>query len=183
MTLEFFSPLLQLVIDFPAAEKHALRALAADAKRVREDPLESSARTFVERRSHSRMAQQALGRHHDQRLAPAAQRLAPQAVEVLGRGGRVDDLDVVLGGQTEEALQAGAGVLGALPFEAVRQQQDQAAQPAPLVLGAGDELVDDHLGGVDEVAELGLPQNQPVGAVQAVAVLEAEHASSESGLL
>ena len=67
-------------------------------------------------------------------------------------------------------------MLGPLAFEAVRQQQHEAAQPPPLLFGAGDELVDDHLGGVDEVAELRLPQHQPVRAVEAVAVLEAQHA-------
>ena len=51
----------------------------------------------------------------------------------------------------------------------------QAAAAAPLRLGRGDELVDDHLGAVGEVAELGLPHDQHVGLVERVAVVEAEH--------
>ena len=49
-----------------------------------------------------------------------------------------------------------ARVLGALAFEAVGEQQREAAL-APLVVGRDDELVDDDLRAVGEVAELGLP--------------------------
>ncbi len=122
------------------------------------------------------MAQQALGRHDDQRLAPGPQHLAAQQVEELRRRGRLHDLEVVLGGELQEALEAAAAVLRAHALEAVRQQQHQARQEPPLVLARGDELVDDHLRGVDEVAELRLPHDQRVGVVQAVAVLEAQHA-------
>src|SRR5690606_3256613 len=52
----------------------------------------------------------------------------------------------------------------------------EPAQAPPLVLRAGDELVDDDLGDVDEVAELRLPQDEPLRAIEAVAVLEAEDA-------
>ena len=92
-----------------------------------------------------------------------------------GRG-QVHHLEIVLGGHGQEALQARAGMLGTHALEAVGQQHDEAGQAAPLLLGAGDELIDDGLGHVDEVAELGLPDDQALGRVQAVAVLEAEHA-------
>src|SRR5438094_852844 len=62
-----------------------------------------------------------------------------------------------------------------LALESVGQEQHQPAQPAPFLLGVGDELVDDDLGGVDEVAELRLPQNEAVGAVEAIAIFETEH--------
>ena len=42
-------------------------------------------------------------------------RLAAQQVEVLGRGGRVGEPDVALGGELDEALDPGARVLGAAP--------------------------------------------------------------------
>jgi hypothetical protein len=45
--------------------------------------------------------------------------LAPQQVEVLGGGGRVGDPDVALGGELDEALDAGARVLGAGALVAV----------------------------------------------------------------
>ena len=46
---------------------------------------------------------------------------------------------------------------------------------APLGLAGADELVDDHLGAVGEVAELAFPDHQAVGVGGRVAVLEAEH--------
>ena len=122
------------------------------------------------------MAQHALGREDDERLAPGAQRLAAQQVEIL-RGGRgLADLDVVARGELQVALDAGAGVLRALAFVAVRQQQHEAAEQAPLVFAGGDELIDDDLRAVGEVAELRFPQHQGFRVVAAVAVLEAEHA-------
>jgi hypothetical protein len=69
------------------------------------------------------------------------------------------------GGEHEEALDPGRGVLRALPLVAVREQQDQPGGLPPLVLGGDDELVDDDLRAVDEVAELRLPQRQRVLAV------------------
>ena len=95
-------------------------------------------------------------------------------MEVLRRRRRVDDPLVVLRTQGEEALHARAGVLGALAFEPVGEEQPDAAGLAPLVLGGGDELVDDDLRGVDEVAELRFPQDECFRVLHRVAVLEAE---------
>ena len=54
---------------------------------------------------------------------------------------------------------------------------------APLVLRRRDELVDDDLRAVGEVAELRLPQDERLGPLDAVAVLEARApTNSESGL-
>ena len=78
-------------------------------------------RKIGERRGGRRMAQQALGRHDDQRLAPRSQHLPPQEVEELGRRRRIDHLHIVFGAELQEALEAGARVLGPLPFVAVRQ--------------------------------------------------------------
>ena len=76
--------------------------------------------------------------------------------------------------QRQEPLEARRGVLGALALVAVRQQQDQAGELAPLVLGRHQEVVDDDLGAVGEVAELGLPGHQGLGRLDRVAVLEAD---------
>ena len=46
---------------------------------------------------------------------------------------------------------------------------------SPLVFAGGDELVDDDLRAVGEVAELRFPEHERLGKVAAVAVLEAEH--------
>ena len=108
----------------------------------------------------ARVAQQALGRHDDQRLAPLPQHLPAQQVEVLRRRRRLDDLDVVLGAQLQEALDARARMLRPLPFVAVRQQHTRPLRALPLVLAGGDELVDDDLRAVGEVAELRLPERR-----------------------
>ena len=66
-------------------------------------------------------------------------------------------------------------MLGALALVAVGQEQGKAAGLAPLGLGGGQELVDDDLGAVGEVAELGLPQDQGPVIHHRVAELEAHH--------
>ena len=66
------------------------------------------------------------------------------------------------------------GVLRPRALVAVRQQQRQARRLAPLGQAGDDELVDDDLRAVDEVAELRLPEHERLGRLVAVAVLEAE---------
>ena len=55
---------------------------------------------------------------------------------------------------------------------AVREQHDQAGLPDPLGLTAADELVNDALSRVAEVAELRLPDDQRVRVRQRVAQLK-----------
>ena len=61
---------------------------------------------------------------------------------------------------------------GPCPSMPCGSKSTRPGQPVPLRLGRGEELVDEHLGPVHEVAELRLPDRQPLGHVQAVAVLE-----------
>ena len=141
---------------------------------------EAAAGQFGDGRDGFGMAQQALGRENDQRLAHAAPvraavHLAAQQVEILGRRGAVGHLHIVAGAQHQEALDARAGVLRPLAFEAVRQQQHQAAGLAPFGFGAGDELVDHDLRAVGEIAELRFPQHQRQRIGHAVAELETQH--------
>ena len=157
----------------PVADEEARGVLDLGLGHDRE---EARAREVGDGRERVGVAEHALRREDDQRLAPLAQRLAAQQVEVL-RGGRgLADLDVVAGGELQVALDAGAGVLGALAFVAVREQERDAAEQSPLVFGGGDELVDDDLRAVGEVAELRFPQDERFGVVAAVAVLEAQDA-------
>ena len=66
-------------------------------------------------------------------------------------------------------------MLRPLALVAVRQHAHEPGHAQPLALARRDELVDDHLGAVGEVAELRLPQGQRVRLGERVAVLEAEH--------
>ena len=51
-------------------------------------------------------------------------------------------------------------MLRPLAFVTVRQQQCQAADPAPFHFARGDELIYNHLRSVGKVAELRFPCNQ-----------------------
>ena len=96
-------------------------------------------------------------------------------MEELGGCRGVTDMHVVLGREDHEPFDAGGRVLRALSLEAVGEQHDQAAVLVPLVLRSDDELVDDDLGSVGEVAELGLPEDERLRVGDRIAVLEAEH--------
>ena len=50
------------------------------------------------------------------------------------------------------------GVLRTLALVAMRQEQREARQPAPLRLARADELIDDDLRAIAEIAELRLPR-------------------------
>src|SRR5262249_40147081 len=76
--------------------------------------------------------------------------------------------------ELEVALGPRARVLRPLPLVAVRQEEHDAAAALPLRLGARDELVDDDLRAVREVAELRLPEDELLRVGQAEAELEAE---------
>src|ERR1035437_3673659 len=93
----------------------------------------------------------------------------------LGGGGAVAHLHVVFRAEREVALNARAGVFGALPFVAVGEEHHQAAGLAPLLLAAGDELVDHDLRAVGEIAELRFPDDQRQRLGHRVAELEAQH--------
>src|SRR5437016_14497844 len=103
------------------------------------------------------MTQEAFWRHDDERFAPGPQCLAPQTMEVLGRSTWINHLQVVIRGEVEKPFQSRAGMFRSLPFVTMRQEQDQPAQSAPLILGAGNALIHDRLGGVPEIPILPLP--------------------------
>ncbi len=112
---------------------------------------------------------------HDQRLAHVAQHLPAQHVEHLRRRRRHADLHVLQRAQLQIAFQARGAVLRALAFVAVRQEQAQARHAVPLGLARRDELVDDDLRAVGEIAELAFPDVQRVRLGGRVAVLECHH--------
>ena len=161
--------------DLPGAQQDPLhRGRVAGEAVVVEDLAEAAALEVGDRRAGRGHAQVPLRGEAHERLAGRRVALAAQHVEVLRRGRRVADPQVVLRAQGEEPLDAGARVLGALALEAVGEEQREPGLLAPLVLGGDDELVDDDLRAVDEVAELRLPADPRVGVGDGVAVLEAE---------
>src|SRR5579862_2573849 len=186
------------IVDLAAREQdapHACRVgrhprLRRTGERdVVEHGVKRPVREVGDRRHAELVPEEALRGHDDERLPEAAVHLAPERVEVLRRGGEVADLEVVLGAELEPALEPRARVLRPLSLVAVRQQNDEPAHPLPLRLGARDELVDDHLRAVHEVAELRLPADEPPRVRQADAELEPEdgvlreHAVEDAELL
>ncbi len=162
----------ELVADLAGAEQHALGGAVA---RIGNHGLKASAGEIGERRRSRRIPQHALRREDDQRLPPLAQRLSPQQMKILRGGRRLANLHVVARRELQESLDSCAGVFRALAFVAVRQQQHDAGQQIPLVLARRDELVDDDLRAVREIAELRFPQHQRLGIVAAESVFEAQH--------
>src|SRR5206468_7626344 len=70
----------------------------------------------------------------------------------------------------------GGAVFWPLPLETVREQHDEPARAQPLGFARGDELIDDALGAISEVAELRLPQHQSLRVGERIAIFEAKHA-------
>ena len=162
--------LVQIVVDLARAEDHAGDGLLG---LVGQHLVEAPRDQFFHRGGTG--AGVGLRGHQDQRLAEVALHLPAQGVEVLGRRREVADLDIVLGAQLQIAFDAGRGVLRPLPFVAVREEHHQAAAAVPLRFAGRDELIDDDLGAVGEVAELGLPEHEGLWVVEGVTVLEPEH--------
>ena len=128
-----------------------------------------------ELRDRALVAQQRLRRHQDQRLADLALQLPAQDVEVIRRRRAIGDLHVVFGAHLQEALEPRGGMLRALPFIAVRQQADEAGHAQPFALGRRDELIEQHLRAVGEIAELRFPERQRIRLGGRIAVFVAEH--------
>lgn len=124
--------------------------------------------------------------------------LSAQSMEQVGRSGHVDDLHVavlvltvklltvredsrILVAQLEVALQTAGRVLRALTIITVGQGHDEASSLHPLGLARGDELINDALGVVGKVTELGLPHDEGVGGGQRVTILETESTKLAQG--
>ena len=111
-------------------------------------------------------------RHDDERHRDRRARLQSQQVIVVARDRRRRDAQVAFGDELQETLGTRARVFRTAAFVAVRQQQRQARGLAPLRLTGRDELIDDDLGAVEEIAVLRFPQHERVRLLGRVAVLE-----------
>ena len=126
------------------------------------------------------ITQEELGSENDERFADAAAifaavHLAAQEMEILRGRCAVANLHIVFGAELQEAFDAGAGMFGPLAFEAMRKQQNEAAGLVPFRFGRDEELIDDDLGAVDEIAELGFPHDQSERIGDAVAEFKTHH--------
>jgi hypothetical protein len=121
---------------------------------------------FGKRRDSALVTQQRLRCHQDQRLAEVTLQLAAQDMEVIRRRRDVGDLHVVFRAKLEIALQTGRRVFRTLAFITVRQKADEARHAQPLAFARRDELVENDLRTVCEVAELGFPERQRIRASQ-----------------
>src|SRR5690242_12087049 len=102
------------------------------ARRVWQDALKCSLRAVFQRRDCFGMSQQTFGGHHDERLAPGADGLTPQAMKILSGSRWINDLHIIFGAEMQKAFKTGARVFGPLAFEAMRQKQNDAAESFPF---------------------------------------------------
>mmetsp|Transcript_9838 Transcript_9838/g.19622 ORF Transcript_9838/g.19622 Transcript_9838/m.19622 type:complete len:324 (+) Transcript_9838:185-1156(+) len=187
----------QIIVHLAGTEDEALNLVVGEQLVVEaflDDAAEDGALVELLHAAHAlRVPQQALGRNHHQRLAEAPHDLSAEDMVVVGRRREVDHLHVglldlhsplllhvgddvgVLVAKLQEPLNACRGVLGALALVSMREEEDQPALPQPLLLSGNDELVDDHLRCVAEVAKLSLPDDEGHGVLDRVSELEAQH--------
>ena len=167
----------QVIRNLARTEDEALHILVCRSPWIRKDAHKVAfAKEILGFRNRHFVTQKRFWRHDDERLAEGAVHLATQQVEEIGRGRAIGDLDIVFGAQLQEALKPRRAMLGPLPFETVRQQHHKAVGAKPFGFAARDELVDDGLRAVDEVAKLAFPHHQcfRIGAGKAIFI--AEHA-------
>src|SRR5262245_7806154 len=97
-------------------------------------------------------------------------------MEVLRGGRAVHQAEVDARRRLEDALRSRARVFWALSLVTVRQQEHQRRLQTPLRASRRDELIEDDLRTVDEVAVLRFPDDQMRGLLDVVAELEAHRA-------
>ena len=149
----------QVVVDLPGAEEQAPEletgSIAGSSGMMRWN---SPVGELIEGADRATMPEQALGAHDDQWLAPWAKHLTTQAMKEL-RWGRHDRRPACCPPRTA-ARSARAVALecsGPWPSKPCGRNITKPTQPVPLVFRRGDELVDDDLGDIDEVAKLRFP--------------------------
>ena len=96
-------------------------------------------------------------------------------MKVLGGCAGIADLYVICSTQLQKPFEARAGMFRAKTFKTMGQHQHQTAQALPFGLPAGDKQVNNGLGIIDKVAELGFPDGQCLRCRRGVAILEAEY--------
>ena len=165
--------ILQVVKNFAGAEDDPTGAFGDGG--IGKNFLEGAAGQIGNGAGGTRVPQESFGGENDEGLDDLSKGLAADEVKVVGRGGGVGDGHIVLGAKLEESLEAGAGVFGPLPVVAVGEKKGKAGGGAPFGFGGGDVLIDLGLRAVGEITELGFPDDEHIGAVQGVSVIEPEN--------
>ena len=165
--------ILQVVENFTGTEDDPTGVFGDGG--IRKNFLEGAAGQIGDRAGGARVPQESFGGENDEGLDDFSERLAADEVKVVGWGGGVGDGHIVLGTKLEESLEAGAGVFGPLAVVAVGEKKGKAGGGAPFGFGGGDVLIDLGLRAVGEITELGFPDDEHIGAVQGVSVIEPEN--------
>ena len=171
--------ILQVVENFTGTEDDPTGVFGDGG--IRKNFLEGAAGQIGDRAGGARVPQESFGGENDEGLDDFSERLAADEVKVVGWGGGVGDGHIVLGTKLEESLEAGAGVFGPLAVVAVGEKKGKAGGGAPFGFGGGDVLIDLGLRAVGEITELGFPDDEHIGAVQRVAVVEPKNGGFGEG--
>ena len=164
----------KIVVQAPGAQKHAVDVRDGGVNLI-DDGLEAPRCEVLDSRDRAAAAKQLLGGEGNQWAARASVGLRAKHMEVVGRRRWLAHPHVVLCAQLEVTLDAGRRVIRALALKTVRQHEDERAALAPFLLRGGDELVNDGLGAVGEIAELRFPHNQRVRTLNRVPVLKGQY--------
>src|ERR1017187_4147548 len=81
-------------------------------------------------------------------------------MKLIRRSCAIHNLNVVFGALLQKTFNAATGMFGTLALITVRQQEYQPCHSPPLVFRTGDELIDNNLGSVKKIPELGFPDDQ-----------------------
>ena len=112
----------------------------------------------------ARMAQQALGRERSRAASPPDRGPGSAGGGSTTRASTGSETRMLSSAhRVRKRSMRALRVLGPLALVPVRQQQHEAVSAGPTCLRAGQELVDDHLRAVEEVAELRLPHHEARG--------------------
>src|SRR5215467_221678 len=95
-------------------------------------------------------------------------------MEVLRGCGAIGYPQVIATRKLQETFEPRARMFRPLALVPVRQEQHEPRSLPPLGPRRRDELIDDHLCRIGEVAVLRLPEDQHLTGQAAVAILEAE---------
>mmetsp|Transcript_8973 Transcript_8973/g.15205 ORF Transcript_8973/g.15205 Transcript_8973/m.15205 type:complete len:223 (+) Transcript_8973:754-1422(+) len=120
--------------------------------------------------------------------------LTTKHMEVIGRGGAIDNLKVMrlnlsaiilvhlLGDhiliiikRLQESLHAATRMLSALAVITMRKKHNHSTLSVPFVFTRCNELINHDLSSVDKISELGFPKNKRIRILERVAMLKSQH--------